>query len=223
MKPIVSFFFPANFSECSANWQKEWKHKKFRIHLLLTLVYLIAIIAFVPPFFNFVQARPGITLNDFVLNMLPPRDMSLSIFLLIYFVILLSIINVICWPVVLVKSIQAYCLLMTFRIVCMYLLPLDPEKSIIFLQDPIIGKLIYQGIPISKDLFFSGHVSTMFLLSLIMPYRPLKYCFIAATLLVACFLLLQHVHYTIDIIVAPFMAWLSYFLAFKMGKTVLGH
>ena len=214
MKSIVSLFFPASFINFRKDWKAAWQDVSFRWQSVITLVILLIIAAAIPHFFRYVQAKQGYPINDFVLNMLQVRDMSLFIFLLIYSVLLLAIINLVSNPQVLLKTLQAYCLLMLLRIVCMYFVPLEAEKAILPLQDPIIGLIIYAGTPITKDLFFSGHVSTMFLLFLVIPYRKLKYCFLLATMLVAVFILMQHVHYTVDVLMAPVFAWISYRIVF---------
>lgn len=215
MKLISSLLFPATFSGFKNNWQLAWSKKNFKIKSAFTLLQLILLILFVPPFFQFIQNKQGSYFNDFLLNMLQARNMSLYIFLLIYSVIILGIVNIISYPEIILKSFQAYCLLLLMRIICIYLIPLEADRGIISLQDPIIGKYIYKGIEINKDLFFSGHVSTMFLIYLIIPYRFLKFYFLSATILVAFFLLIQHVHYSIDIFASPLFAWLSYKLIFK--------
>jgi membrane-associated phospholipid phosphatase len=63
---------------------------------------------------------------------------------------------------------------------------------------------------LTKDLFFSGHTATLFLLFLIMEKRVIKIIFIASTILVGIAVMLQHVHYVVDVAVAPFFAYTSY-------------
>jgi hypothetical protein len=54
---------------------------------------------------------------------------------------------------------------------------------------------------LTKDLFFSGHTATTFLLLLyVWPYRGLKRVMLAAHLLVVASVFLAHLHYTIDVI-----------------------
>ena len=113
------------------------------------------------------------------------------------------------------KTLQALCLLLALRIVCLYFIPLDPKETIIPLEDPFLGMFFYQGAVITKDLFFSGHVSIMTLLCIAIPFRPLKYIFMLATVLVAILILVQHVHYTIDVITAPFVALMCFSLVTK--------
>jgi PAP2 superfamily protein len=53
---------------------------------------------------------------------------------------------------------------------------------------------------LTKDLFFSGHTASTFLLVLFgWPFRRLRWPFVAAHLVVVASLFLGHIHYTIDV------------------------
>jgi PAP2 superfamily C-terminal len=105
-----------------------------------------------------------------------------------------------------VLAIEAYDVLLVARAACMFLTPLDPPLGIIPLRDPIVEDL-GAGIHLTRDLFFSGHTATLALLAWIVPGRRMRVLLTAATVVVACLLLLQHVHYTVDVLVAPFCAY----------------
>lgn len=210
MKKNLMLLFPAPFLALQNNWKEAWSFTSFRIQSVVTLSILALLGVVIPPFFSYIQSTPGYIINDVILNLLPVQDFSLSIFLLIYSVILLTAINLSTHPILFLKCIQAYCLLVVIRIFCLYMVPLNPERLMIPLDDPFVGRLFYNGTVITKDLFFSGHVSTMFLFFLAIPFRSLKYFFVVATILVSVFILIQHVHYTIDVVVAPFVSWISY-------------
>jgi hypothetical protein len=214
---IYNFLFPAQFFYTSTNWKKAWSHKSFAIQSIITVIIGLLMTMYIPRYLNYIQSRPGHPVDDILLNVLQVRDMSLYIFILLYFVVLLMMINLIANPVLLLKVLQAYLLLVTVRFICIYLFPLEPAKTIIPLDDPILTTFFYKKATITKDLFFSGHTSMLALLVLAVPFRSLKYLFLASTLLVAVFLLMQHVHYTVDVIMAPVFAWLSYFIISKYG------
>jgi membrane-associated phospholipid phosphatase len=99
-----------------------------------------------------------------------------------------------------------------FRMIAMYLLPLDPPPAMIPLQDPMV-EFFGTGKLLTRDLFFSGHTSTLFLLFLVTPRGILKSLFLGCTILVAVAVLVQHVHYTIDVFAAPFFAYAAVKLA----------
>lgn len=71
-----------------------------------------------------------------------------------------------------------------------------------------------------NDLFFSGHTALPFLLGLIFwKYKTLRYFFFAASCIAGASVLLSHVHYTIDVLAAPFITYAIFVLAKKIFKT----
>lgn len=97
----------------------------------------------------------------------------------------------------------------------MYLTPFNAPENILVLNDPFV-QLFGKGEILTKDLFFSGHTGTSFLLVLLVDNKKLKVVFLIATILVGSAVLLQHVHYTIDVFVAPFVAYSSYRIIKKL-------
>ncbi|MFC2136330.1 phosphatase PAP2-related protein, partial [Bacteroidota bacterium] len=71
-----------------------------------------------------------------------------------------------------------------------------------------------------KDLFFSGHTSTMFLLFLTAGSKNLRMVFLLLTILVAFCVIIQHVHYSIDVIAAPIGAYIGYKGAILLNKYI---
>lgn len=217
MKILIQHLFPAQFSNTRKNWERNLNHPRFKLQVIISGIILFFLAKVIPDFFNYIQTLHGHRIDDFILNLLPPHNLSLSIFVLLYAVIFLSVINLSPDPITFLKCIQAYCLLVMIRIFCMYFIHLEPSPSIIPLDDALIGQTFYNGSVITKDLFFSGHVSTMTLFSIAIPFRFLRFFFITATVLVAVFLLIQHVHYTIDVVAAPVFSWLCYSIACRYG------
>jgi hypothetical protein len=69
------------------------------------------------------------------------------------------------------------------------------------------------------DLFFSGHTGLPFLLSLIFwKYPALRYFFLVASVVAGATVLLSHVHYSIDVLAAPFITYSIYILSKKIFK-----
>ncbi len=200
-------------------WREALQRNSYRIQFLVTVAALLFIAVLIPQFFLYIQERGGYVLNDPVLNLLTPaQNFSVLIFTLIYSALITAIISFSIYPLVLLRAMQAYCLLTTLRVLSVLLIPLNDPPGIIVLNDPFVQILSYGGKAITKDLFFSGHVSTLFLLFLAAPKRWLKYFFLIITLIVATCILIQHVHYTIDVLAAPVFSWICYKIFFSIKK-----
>ena len=202
------------FTLSKKNWQV-WEQKSFRYKLLSWFAMAVALLAFLPFFFQYIEKRTGRTFEDPILNMLQPRDFSIPIFIIIWTSALLILLSFIKNAQLLLLFLAAWCLLTIFRITFIYMLPLNPPIGLIPLKDPLSNSF-YGSTFITKDLFFSGHTSTLFLIFLCLEEPKFKYFSCRGTALVAFLLLLQHVHYSIDVIFAFPFAVISYVLAKKI-------
>jgi len=190
-------------------WAEAWRDSRFRPHLLLTLSALTGVLALLTRFLDRVEARPGVVLPDPVLALFPARDVTWLTFGLIYLGLLLGVARLATEPRRLVVALQAYVVMVLLRIAAMWAVPLEPPPGMIPLHDPLV-RLFGAGKLLTKDLFFSGHTSTLFLLALAVPGRRSKTLFLACTAAVGACVLWQHVHYTVDVLAAPFFAYASY-------------
>ena len=196
------------------NWKVFLELKRNRIELVITLLLLAVVLASLANFLNFVEARHGVVLPDPILNLFNPIDLTWLIFALIYISLVVAIVTLIKNPKQLIFAIQLYTLMVTVRIVAMYLLPLEPPAKIIVLNDPFI-EFLGTGQTLTKDLFFSGHTATLFVLFLVSEKKIIKIVFLISTIVVAISVLLQHVHYTIDVFAAVFITYACYKLLLK--------
>ena len=191
------------------NWKEFLKTKRNKIELVVTLILLTVLLTALANFLNFVEVRQGIILSDPILNLFNPIDLTWLIFALIYGSIVIAIIALINNPKQLLFAIQLYTLMVAVRIVSMYLLPLEPPTKMIMLNDPLV-EFFGTGQTLTKDLFFSGHTATLFILFLVLEKKVYKTIFIISTITVAVAVLLQHVHYTIDVFAAVLFTYACY-------------
>lgn len=212
MKTPNSKISPYSFVNLKLNWKKAWAQNSFIMQFLVALSALLVIGILIGSFFSYIQGKPGVNINDVFLSNITPRNMSLFIFLLIYSVIIFSVVQLVFDPALLLKLLMAYCVLLILRILTLYFVSLEAPSAIIPLEDPFIGYFFYGKNVITKDLFFSGHISTMFLLFFINPVKRIKYSIGMLSLITAFLILIQHVHYTIDVLAAPVFAWISLML-----------
>jgi PAP2 superfamily C-terminal len=203
------------------SWRDALKKRNQLAALIYALVLILFFILYLPYFFSqVIEQKPGHLLNDFVLNSLYPIDSSWVIFILIYACILQTIITNFRKPEIILLGLVTYCSVSLLRMLTMYLFTLEPPPGLIPLIDPFVSLIAYDP-TFTKDLFFSGHVSTLTVLILVEPQRRLKFIKIVATIVVSILLLLQHVHYTIDVVFAPLITMVLFRLmvqAFSLGK-----
>lgn len=180
---------------------------------LLTVCAALPVVLAMPSFFRYLASKPGRSLADPVLDALPSMDVSVPLFLILYLVVAVTIVALSRHKLIFLRTAQAYVLLLILRMITMSLLTLEAPLDWVPLHDPI-STLFYPGQePFHKDLFFSGHTATVFLFFLAAPWRVGKALLLLATVMVGLAVLLQHVHWTIDVLAAPVFAWIAWKLS----------
>lgn len=201
------------FNQATSNWSLVWPRKKFKIELLLSIIFLIAVLSFFSQFANWVEMRQGVVIADPILEQLTPIDLTWFTFGMIYMSLIIAIGALAIFPERFVIAIQVYTLIVLFRTAAMFVIPLEAPPGMIPLQDPLV-EIIGTGKLLTRDLFFSGHTATMFILFLCVPQRQLRIIFLLSTFVLAACLLLQHVHYSVDVAAAPFFSYGAYRIVF---------
>lgn len=169
---------------------------------------VLAITWVLPPFLDQIEARTGFRMYDPLLANMGPYDLSKLVFVATYSAALLGILRNIGKPDQVIWILYAYTAINLFRMVTMTLVPLEPAATIIPLRDPFLEGGVYAGAPKIKDLFFSGHTATVSMFIFMERDPKWRKVFILCPILVAIPILLQHVHYTIDVLAAPVFAFL---------------
>jgi membrane-associated phospholipid phosphatase len=202
-------------------WKQSLNDKRFRYTFLIQLSFLVILLVLFANFLNFVEARKGFSFDDPLLVYFQPIDLTWLTFALIYITLFTSVYILSKHPIKLLIGIMAYCIMISFRIIAMFLLPLEPPAEMIPLADPLV-EILGTGQLLTKDLFFSGHTATMFLFALVVPKLKQKIIIFSLTAVVGISVILQHVHYTIDVFVAPFFAYVGYKAAeFIVNKYIM--
>ncbi len=194
------------------SWSNAWTSVIYKKKVLIASLLFGVVLLYYPYFFILIQRRPGLALHDPLLNFLPSLDVSPYIFLLIYLTVGLGIFRSAQSPFLFLLFLWSCLFLSLSRIITMSLVPLNPPIDLVPLSDPIL-KPFYGNNTITKDLFFSGHTGSVFLIYLILQNKWEKLFALVATVLVGIFLLIQHIHYTIDVIFAPLFVYIAYVLA----------
>ncbi|MEP7142792.1 MAG: phosphatase PAP2-related protein [Ferruginibacter sp.] len=202
----------------TSSWSEAWTSKVFRRKAIGAGILFIAMMVLLPHFFSIIEARQGIVLNDWVLVRIPPRDFSITIFIFLWSSSLLVIIRCIQQPAIFLITIYVIIAITLTRIITISLFPLDPPPGLIHIKDPLTS-LSYGGSQVfmTKDLFFSGHTANLFLIYLCLEKKRDKQFALLAAITVGILVLVQHVHYTIDVIAAIVFAYCVVKLARRLS------
>jgi membrane-associated phospholipid phosphatase len=187
----------------------------FRRKVIIGMVILIPLLSFFPYFFQTIERRHGIILNDPLLGILTPHNVSVPLFIIIWALSLLAIVRAAQHPRMFLTFLWAFIPLSLFRMLTITLVPLDPPVGLVGLVDPL-SNFFYGPKFVTHDLFFSGHTSTVFLLYLCLPGKADKKLALAVTLSVAVLLLVQHVHYTLDVLGGFLFGWISWWISTRL-------
>ena len=200
-------------------WPAAWATAGFRWRLGLVMALLLGLLPVLPGFYHLIQARPGRLLADPLLALLPVHDVSAPTFALIYGAIAATLVYLLPRPQLLLRALWAYYFLQVLRMATLWLLPLEPPLALLPLHDPVMDRLFAVTTqPIVRDLFFSGHTATVALLALAGRGRRWRGALALLTAAVGLLVLVQRVHYSYDVLAAPFFAWGAYWLAGRVCR-----
>lgn len=215
---IVMSFLGNYFGVFFQKWAITLKQVRIRNQVLFTIFLYLFLFKYCRVIMTLLEVRQGTQLYDPLLAIIPPMDFSLITFSLTYIALLTFWLSNIIHPKTFIIGLQAYCILIIMRTITIYLVPLEPPLGMILLKDPVT--IIFMSTPnggyIVKDLFFSGHVSAISLFYFVTTNIKIKRILLFLCVSVGTLILIQHVHYTIDVLAAPFFAYFAYFLSAKL-------
>jgi hypothetical protein len=205
-------------NEVREAWKQAMLDRSFVWEAALTVPGLVVTLGLFSNFLERIESRPGSELADPLLAMFRPINATVPTFLILYLSLVIAVLFLLQEPRYLMVGIQAYIVLALLRSMAIYLAPFDHPVDMILLKDPVI-EFFGGGKAFTKDLFFSGHTSLLFLLYLTARKNWLAKVFLVGTIAVGICVIAQHVHYSIDVLVAPFIAFASLrMVAFMRGK-----
>ena len=204
-------------------WGPALARPAFRLSWLLLVLGLLGLMPFVPGFFAAIQQRPGPVLADPLLHLLPRHDVATPVFVLMYGGVLVAVAWLTRHPLLFLRGLWGYFIVLLLRMATIWLLPLSPPLDIVAMPDPFTAAFFQAGdTAITKDLFFSGHTATVAILALAVRGRWLRPALGVVALLIGLLVLVQRVHYTYDVLAAPFFAWFAYWLAGRITQRATG-
>lgn len=200
---------------------QDWRVYFSRVNgVILFVVLLLGVyfsLSFISNFLIWAEHREGYVIKDWLLTFISPVDLSVPLFVMTYSSIIIGLFFSFRRPDLALLAMLTTIMIIFFRFLSIYLVPLEAPEGIIPLRDVFLENTVYRGSTMTKDLFFSGHTASVFSLSLIVGLKWIRFYLYLATLVVASMLVVQHVHYTVDVIFAiPFS-----FLAVSISKMIL--
>ncbi len=189
-------------------WRYVLHSTRYQWAIGFCLAMMLMMVFYLPTFYlEIIQPKKGLIINDLLLKVMIPFNWSVPIFIILYLSLIHTVYASIRNPNAIVIGLTTYCAVNLIRMGTMYMLTLEPPPGMILLVDPIATFLVYPDSGFAKDLFFSGHVSSMMAMVLVETNRKIKYFKIFGTVAVGVFLAWQHVHYTLDLVVAPLVTY----------------
>ena len=191
---------------------------------ILVIGFLLTVCALctLPSFFDIIERRNGVILDDIILSCLPAVNLSVPIFVVVWSMAALIATRCVQNPYTFTLFVWSFLFLTLSRIITIGLVPLNAPRNLILLKDPLSNSF-YRGPFITKDLFYSGHTSTQFIMFLCLKKRWEKILALCSTVAIGVMVLIQHVHYTIDVVAAPLFAYLVFLLAKKVVDKAFRH
>lgn len=204
------------------SWKVVLKDLSFRMKLYIGLGMVLCILVFFPFFFQFIEARSGRLLHDPVLATLPSADVSVPVFACIWLTTLLYLFRCRRNPNMFLLFMWGFVFTSLSRFLTIYFMPLEPPPGLIPLVDPISNAFYGKSGFITKDLFYSGHTSSQCLLFFCFRRKNDRLLALFSSIAVGILVLVQHVHYTIDVLGAPVFTFLCYLVARKIVNSKPG-
>lgn len=200
------------------NWKTAFLDKHFRSRFIISIILVSFILTGFAALLAYIETRQGHTFYDPILNFIKPRDVSDFIFFVTYSTALVGLIYAFNSPYRFLHLMQMYGSLTLLRVITLFFVPLDPPTAIIPLRDAFLTHTFYAGNENLKDLFFSGHAATLFLFYFFATNKPLKWLFLISAIAVSIGVVVQHVHYSYDVLAAPIFAFIAYKVITKFSK-----
>ncbi len=195
-----------------AEWKTAFADKTFRTKLLAAPIVFMVYSAITQRLNFLAEMRHGTRLEDKLLTLFPSIDFSTWIFVLLYLSLGTMVLTHILKPMVIMRVIEMHLLVAVVRQLCIMLIALEPPAGIIVLRDVFLENTVYPNdAPLTKDLFFSGHVASIWIYFLCCERKYLKYALIGSAFVMAFMLLSMRVHYTYDVYGAIVITTAIYF------------
>ncbi len=192
-------------------WKATWADKVFIRKFNITLAACMVIYLTIANLLMMNKDRSGMLLNDPIQAFIQPRDFSYIIFFLTYLGVSAFLFHIISRPQTMQRAFIGFTAVFIMRAIMIFVLPLAPPEGQVTLYDPVVDLFVVgSAAQLKNDLFFSGHISDLSFLIFCTNNKTLRSFLILVAIIVGFLLIAQRVHYTADVIAAPFFAYWGY-------------
>ena len=167
---------------------------------------------------HYLQIRPlFISLHDPVFRFIPYHNFNTQCEILFQVTQFIMIGYFLKNPLKVIIYFQALCFIWITRWLTIYLLPFSAPHDKI----PLLNYLNYGNYTISRDLFFSGHTAAVVIMIFNSDNRLLARFGLLSLLTMIILMLFSRWHYTIDIVIAPYIAYCYYSISLFITKKMM--
>lgn len=194
-------------------WKDALRSRTFFVKILLTPGLFFLYSAITQRLGDYVESRKGTLLSDKLLYLFPTHDFSFYVFLVLYTSLSLVVITHLDKPKIILRIIEMHFAVAVVRQICILLVALEPPAGMVVLRDVFLENTVYpHHSPMTKDLFFSGHVASIWIYFLCAEKWIVKRFLFFSTLAMTFMILSMKVHYTYDVYGAFVFTSLLYFM-----------
>jgi len=197
-------------------WLMAWRSRNFKAEAASTLFGIPVLAALCLTVFPIIQRRHGVVLDDPLLPLFRPVNMDWPTFAILYSAVFLGLTAAARDPRRVFATLQVFLVVQFIRVFTLCITPLDPPAGTVPLRDPFLYSFMKDVY--TKDLFYSGHTATCFLLLLLAQKRWLRWYLGLATAGTAYCVLAAHVHYTLDVLAALPFTYAAYRIVMRFRR-----
>jgi hypothetical protein len=189
------------------NYRGFWTKEHIRSLISGCILFVLAVI-FQYYASAYVNRVPSNSVSDLFLSILPVVNLNFIIVEGALTAIVLSLLLVLAKPEYLLFTLKTAAIFIATRAVFISVTHIGIYPTQVGPDPTGIFDRTYTGLGLEAGFFFSGHTGLPFLMALIFWDKKLwRYAYIALSIVFGVAVLFAHVHYSIDVLAAPYMAY----------------
>jgi hypothetical protein len=203
----------------STHYRTIFYNKEIAWHVILSIVFFVLSTIATYFAYNYTNTTGGSVVQDIILDNIRTYDVAPIYFGGMLLLIIIPTVIFIFDPRKLPFGLEVSALFFVVRAIFMIMTHLSPQNIAYYHyieHEHHVSSVLF-SLSSGTDMFFSGHTGYPFLLSLLFwDSRPWRYFFLSFSIIMAITVLLGHLHYSIDVFAAFFIAHGVYVLSRRM-------